>query len=105
MKAVAIMCVSLLASCVAGTKFNANDVSKLKVCKSTREDALKLFGDPYNTGMEGGMAKLTWTYASVSKGEILQLALDSDNKIVDIALNPSMGYRATNQCTKEGGTP
>jgi len=66
---------------------------------------VKLLGDPYNTGIEGGMSTLTWAYATLSKGEKLQVALDSNDRIVDIALNPSEGYKNTNQCTQAAAPP
>ena len=61
MTLVVVCCIVLAASCATvGKRFPTEQVPRIEIGSTTREDVRVMFGDPWRTGLDSGQE--TWTY-------------------------------------------
>jgi outer membrane protein assembly factor BamE (lipoprotein component of BamABCDE complex) len=75
-----------------GHDFPVDQVSAIKIGKSTQEDIRSMFGSPWRVGMEDGQR--TWTYGkyrysafSETKTQDLVIRFDDQGKVVSFTFN------------------
>ncbi len=55
------VCVLALSACLTvGREFPTEDIGKLQIGQTTRDEVHRMFGEPWRTGLEDG--RRTWTY-------------------------------------------
>ena len=90
-----ILCILLLLSsgCITvGKSFPVDPVKRIQIGKTTRQDALTIFGKPWRTGIEDGDE--TWTYGyyryrlfGTSNTYDLVLRFDKEGTVISYTYN------------------
>jgi hypothetical protein len=85
----------MLAACSVsqGRKINAAYVDKIQTCKTSEQDLLAWFGEPYQRGNQSGFPTMIWSYASAGVGggetQSLVIYLNRDKRVIEYQLNPT----------------
>ena len=88
-----VVLILAIAGCfTVGNDFPVDQVSAIKIGKSTQEDIRSMFGSPWRVGMEDGQR--TWTYGkyrysafSETKTQDLVIRFDDQGKVVTFTFN------------------
>jgi outer membrane protein assembly factor BamE (lipoprotein component of BamABCDE complex) len=88
-----VLLVSAVSGCfTVGHDFPVDQVSAIKIGKSTQTDIRSMFGSPWRIGMEDGQR--TWTYGkyrysafSETKTQDLVIRFDDQGKVVSFTFN------------------
>lgn len=86
---------TLLAGCATvGREFPVASVGNIIIGETDREDILRMFGEPWRTGIEDG--KKTWTYAHYhysifgpERARDLLIRFDQEGKVASYSFNTS----------------
>lgn len=88
------------AACFAtsyGRRVDPQALAQVKVCTTSKADALKAVGQPYKVGSVGDLELLQYEYGGVDGTDRVQIAVKHD-KVVDVAHNADFGYQAQDRC-------
>lgn len=81
-----------------GRRVDPQAIAQVKVCQTSKADALKTLGDPYKRGSVGDLELLQYEYGGADGTDRLQVAIKQD-KVVDVAHNADFGYQAQDRCS------
>lgn len=98
--AAVVGCVLSVGCASYGRRVDEAAIASVKVCTTKKAEALQRLGEPYKTGSVGDLQLLTYEYGGMSGTDRLQVALDSNGVVVDMAHNADYGYTAQNRCKK-----